>query len=184
MNNQQELYNILMCDDVCDSIRNNIDFLTTIIPQIKMMIGFNQSHPHHNLDVWEHTLFALNLSEKDITIRLSLLLHDISKPVCFQVDGDVKHYHGHAEQSSKMAKKILKSLNYAPKMINDICYIIKYHDTPITMKEIEKNCTLQQKRLNVQYCDARAHNPLYVPRKLEYVNFTKKMIESYLKSKV
>ena len=47
------------------------------------MIGFDHKHPHHHLDVFNHTLYALSLSKKDFSIRMALLFHDISKPYCY-----------------------------------------------------------------------------------------------------
>ena len=78
------LYGILMSDNIVESIKSNIDYILDLIPEIKYSIGFDQKHPHHHLDVWEHTLYALSLSEKDFEIRLALLLHDIGKPFYYQ----------------------------------------------------------------------------------------------------
>ena len=36
----QKIRDILMCDNVVESIRQNLDDLTQIIPEIKDMIGF------------------------------------------------------------------------------------------------------------------------------------------------
>ena len=54
------------------------------------MIGFEHKHPHHHLDVWNHTLLALSYSPKDFDIRLVLLLHDIGKPHSYQ-DEEIRH---------------------------------------------------------------------------------------------
>ena len=94
-----ELYDILMTENVIDSIKENENYLFKIIPELELMIGFDQKHPHHHLDVWNHTLLAISLSECDFEIRLALLLHDISKPVCYK-EGEVRQYFKHALVSS------------------------------------------------------------------------------------
>ena len=77
------LEEILLSEDIVSSINNNLDYLLNVIPEIKYMIGFEHKHPHHHLDVWNHTLLALSLSERDIDIRLTLLLHDIGNPFSY-----------------------------------------------------------------------------------------------------
>lgn len=47
-----------------------------IIPELKASKGFKHNHPHHCYDVWNHTRAALSRSNKDLEIRLALLLHD------------------------------------------------------------------------------------------------------------
>ena len=113
------LYGILTSDNIVESINKNMDYILDIIPEIKYMIGFDQNHPDHHLDVWEHTLCALSMSEKDFEIRLSLLLHDIGKPFSYQ-DGEVRHFRGHQRVSSDMSRIILKRLGYSKEFVDKI----------------------------------------------------------------
>ena len=79
-----ELYDILTSDDVVNSIKENEEYLFNLIPEVKSMVNFDQRHPHHHLDLYNHTLYALSLSKNDFEIRLALLLHDIGKPLCYE----------------------------------------------------------------------------------------------------
>lgn len=168
-----------MTNDASKSINDNLVMLLSLIPEIKPCIGFDQCHPHHIFDVWEHTLVALSYSKLDFDVRLALLLHDIAKPVCYQQDGIIRHFHGHAKASSDLSKKILQRIGFNEIIINDICYLIENHDTPITEGEIQKNINLQEKRLEVQRCDTMAHNPKFNNKRLSYLLKTQKLIDLY-----
>lgn len=170
------LYNILMHSDVKKSIVSNINYLIELIPEIKFMIGFEHKHPHHHLDVWEHTLYALSLSEMDFDLRLSLLLHDIGKPFSFSEKNNIRHFYNHPYVSSKIAKIILNRLEFSNDYINRICYLIKFHDTPITLKDINNNYELIFTRYLLQKCDALAHNPEKLEKRKKYLESTKKLI--------
>lgn len=79
--------------------KESSDILVRYIPEIKYMILFEQKHPHHNLDVWEHTLKVLGgLKNESLDLKLSGLLHDIGKPFSYQ-DEEIRHFHGHPEKS-------------------------------------------------------------------------------------
>lgn len=168
------LEELLLSDNVVEEIRNNIDFLTNLIPEIIPMIGFDHKNPHHHLDVWEHTLLALSLSEKDYIIRLSLLLHDIGKPYSYK-EGIVRHYYNHPIVSANISKDILIRLGYNKEFINEICFLIRYHDSLITKEEIEKNYDLALTHYKIQECDMLAHNPLEINIRKEMLNKTKKL---------
>jgi len=164
-----DLQSILLSDNIVESINDNMDYLLQIIPEIKSSIGFSQNHPHHHLDVWNHTLLALSLSEKDFDIRLSLLLHDIGKPFSYQ-DEDVRHFRNHAKVSSNMAKEILNRLGYDEDYINYICYLIENHDTKIDDKLIKNNYDICLKLYKIQKCDALAHHPDKLEKRKLYLN--------------
>lgn len=168
MSDKEFLNNILIGDDVVNNIRANLKDLTLIIPEINDMIGFEHKHPHHHLDVWEHTLFALSFSPNSFDIRLALLLHDIGKPHSFQ-DGEVRHFKGHPKKSAEIAEQVLRKLNYDEYYINFICKVIERHDTPLTQEDICLNCSLSKFIFEVQKCDALAHNPAKNKKRLDYI---------------
>lgn len=167
---------ILVEDDIIKSITSNLNYLLSIIPEIKDMIGFDHNHPHHHLYVWNHTLLALSKSENDFEIRLSLLLHDIGKPHCFQ-DNEIRHFKGHQKVSSDMTRNILQRLSYNNEFIEKICYLIENHDTPITSKDIINDYDLEYKRYKIQSCDALAHHPDKLEKRIEYLAKTNLMFK-------
>ena len=162
MNTIQEL----LTGDVVTNITSNLDKVTHLIPEIKLMIGFEHKHPHHHLDVWEHTLYALSMSEDDFEIRMALLLHDLGKPLVYQ-EGDVRHYYGHASVSALLAQDILESLGCKQPSIDRICYLIKYHDTDI--RTLHNDRELLIKLYKVQECDALAHHPDKLEKRKQYL---------------
>lgn len=163
------LKEILTSDYPITSIYNNLDILLRLIPEIKDMICFPHNHPHHHLDVFEHTLLSLSISPKNFEIRLILLLHDIGKPHSYQ-DKEIRHFKGHPKVSSEMSYNILKRLNFNDEEIEEICYLIKEHDTPITKKQITEKQELSKKKFQIQLCDALAHNPTQLEKRISYLN--------------
>ncbi|MBQ8219014.1 MAG: HD domain-containing protein [Bacilli bacterium] len=162
------LYNILLSHDVISSINDNLDDLLKIIPELKNIIGFEHKHPHHHLDVWNHTLLALSYSPKDFDIRLVLLLHDIGKPFSYQ-DEKVRHFRGHPKVSSDISFNILKRLNFNDDEIFKLCYLIEQHDNPITDEEITNNNKLAIMKFKIQCCDGLAHNPSKLEKRIKYL---------------
>jgi len=167
---------LLSSNDIVTSIRENLDKLLLVIPELKDMIGFDHKNPHHHLDVFEHTLLALSLSPNNIDVRLVLLLHDIGKPHSFS-EGEIRHFRGHPEVSAKMSKEILLRLGFDFTYVNKLCSIISQHDNPITKEYIEKNKDMAKLRLDVQICDTLAHNPTMIQKRLEYIEQIKKVLQ-------
>ncbi|MBO7526683.1 MAG: HD domain-containing protein [Clostridia bacterium] len=171
------LQEVLISENITKSINDNLEKLLNVIPEIKQMIGFEHNHPHHHLDVWQHTLCALSFCCNDFDIRLALLLHDIGKPHSFQDSDGVRHFKGHADVSSQIASVVLKKLGFDDKYADYICKIILHHDTPLTLEDIQKNPELSKKIFEVQKCDAMAHNPVYNKKRLEYITDITKLFD-------
>jgi hypothetical protein len=57
-NNREKLNDILLSENVKEKVNENIELITNIIPEISSSIGFEHNHPHHDLDVYNHTLKA------------------------------------------------------------------------------------------------------------------------------
>lgn len=169
---KEYLEKLLTRDNVVEGINTNIDTILFYIPEINYMIGFDQKHPHHNYDLWNHTLLTLYNAEEssynDLDTRLTLLLHDIGKPFSFK-EGTVRHYHNHNIVSAKMAYTILKRLGYKEDYINLITYLVKNHDKVIPDGLIKTEPELAEKLYKIQYCDALAHNPQYMAKRIEYL---------------
>lgn len=171
------LEEILSGDNVVDSIKNNIDVLVELVPEIKFMFNFPHNHPHHHLDVWNHTLLSLSNSVDDFEVRLALLLHDIGKPFSYQ-DEEVRHFRGHPHVSSIMSRDILKRLDYDYIFIDRICYLVENHDNPISEIDVENDYDINYKRYLIQECDCLAHNPEKLTKRVKYLEKVKKYFNS------
>jgi len=147
----------------------NKEKIFKIIPELKAEDGFKHKHPHHCFDVWGHTMEALKRSRPDLQIRIALLLHDIGKPYSYQEGEDgVRHFKGHPKKSAEISKQVLQRLGYSDKEVEEICYLVSNHDTLIDINKIdENNLELEKKLLYIQYCDAYAHDPKYIDRRIE-----------------
>ena len=111
---KNRLGKILTSNNILDNIYENIDIFLEIILKINDIINFKYNHPQPHLDVWNHTIFALNIFCNDFDLRLCLLLHDIGKPHSYQ-DGEIRYFKDHSKKSSEISRKILKRLNYNKK---------------------------------------------------------------------
>ena len=69
------------------------------------------------------------LVRPDKVLRLTMLLHDIAKPVMRKTDENGRdHFKMHAPEGEKMAKSILRRLKFDNDTISKVSRLIKYHD--------------------------------------------------------
>ena len=98
--------------------------------EVAKMVGFDQNNPHHCHDLFMHTLYTVaSLPENASSLlRCAAFFHDIGKPVVAKEKNGRKVFYGHASQSEKIARKILKKLHYSESEIEEICFYIVHHD--------------------------------------------------------
>lgn len=101
-----------------------------LLPELQHLAGLHQNPRFHCFDTWEHTLKAIDNSPQELTIRWSLLLHDIGKGLpgirCLNREGQPSD-HGHEAQSAVMAEKILTRLQYPEKFIREVVWLVAQH---------------------------------------------------------
>ena len=103
-----------------------------LIPELTAMIGFDQRSPYHNRDVWNHTLCAVADIPARPVLRLTMLLHDVAKPVvCVLDDNGRGRFVGHPAKGAEMAEEILRRMKLPARMIEHVVTLIRYHDLKI-----------------------------------------------------
>lgn len=126
----QELFGLLCGDGAGSVMRQFSDVMAQIIPPLGRMYGFEQHNPHHDSDVWEHTLRAVDASPRDRVLRLAALLHDIGKPDCFAMGSDgIGHFYGHPAKSREIAEDIFdRYLRVDNRTKERVLFLVERHD--------------------------------------------------------
>ena len=105
------------------------DVFACIIPELASMYDLDQRSPYHNRDVWHHTLAGLADVPPVFTLRMTMLLHDIAKPVVFILDDNGRgRFVGHPQKGAEMAYRILRRMEYPTDMVKKIVRLVRYHD--------------------------------------------------------
>lgn len=142
-----------------DVLREYADVVAVFIPEILPLIGFEQKNPHHEYDVWEHTLRALSFAPATPALRYTLLFHDMGKPSCFSTDGEgVGHFYGHAEKSEALADEVMRRLRFDNALREEVLLLVRQHDT------VPDPDSRQFRRFRSRYGDGFLKNYLAVAR--------------------
>ena len=105
-----------------------------ILPEFDACMDCDQDNPHHQYSVGEHIIRTVCAIRPDPVLRLTMLLHDIGKPVCLTTDEDgIDHFYGHDAVSAEMAERILRRLKLDNQTIRTVVRLVRYHDMDIRM---------------------------------------------------
>lgn len=148
-----------------------------IIPEIRAMAGFVQNNPHHVFDVWTHTVKSISAVPQDEILRLTMLLHDIGKPLSYTEDENgTGHFYNHAEESARLARMILNRLRFEKETIRAVTELVQYHglDIPANTRCVKRWMNRlgaeQFRRLTeVWRADTLAQSPQFQSEKLEKI---------------
>ncbi len=113
-------------------LREFSDVLCLLIPELRPCVGFCQHNYHHKLDVWEHSLAAVEACPEEEILRLAALLHDIGKPGVFFFDKNLLgHFYGHETVSGALCEKILRRLRYDKETVTRVQELVTCHGYPL-----------------------------------------------------
>lgn len=126
----QEFLLLLCGGNAGNVLRQYGDVIAGIIPPCSLMFGFEQHNPHHDYDVWEHTLRVVDAAPPERILRLAALLHDVGKPLCFSTDEKGKgHFYGHAAKGEEIAREIFaRYLRVDRRTEERVLFLVGHHD--------------------------------------------------------
>ena len=126
------LINILLKDKPSEFIKNNINDIIQIIPELSFCINFNQNNIWHIYDVFEHILQVVDGVPNNLSLRIAALFHDIGKPFVYKEDENgIGHFYGHWNKSNEIFLEFAKKYNLEEKEQKLISNLILYHDLNI-----------------------------------------------------
>ena len=117
---QAELVKLLVSDhperiqDACE-----LGITKVVLPEWDDMVGVKQNTPHHKYDVAAHTVHALQNVKNDKVLRLTMLFHDMGKPVMKTTDENGR---------DQIAKTVMKRLKFDNDTIRKVTKLVAYHD--------------------------------------------------------
>ena len=99
------------------------------LPEFDACMETLQNTPHHCYTVGEHILHSLLYVRADKILRITMLLHDIGKPVVRKTDENGRdHFKKHGDAGEKMAGQILRRLKFDNDTIRKVTRLVKWHD--------------------------------------------------------
>jgi poly(A) polymerase/tRNA nucleotidyltransferase (CCA-adding enzyme) len=127
----EEFTKIIMSEKAEEGVRmmQEIGLLEILIPELSASFGITQNR-HHIYDVFEHSVRALGAgAEKNykLEVRLAALLHDIGKPQTKEGNGLDSTFYNHDIVGAKIAKKILRRLNFSNEVVDYTTHLVRYH---------------------------------------------------------
>ncbi len=147
-------------------------------PEFNTMMECDQINKHHMYTVGEHTIEALKNAPADKVVRLTMLLHDIAKPVCKTIDDNGQHHFKlHPIKGTDMAREVLRRLKFDNDTTDRVCNLVKNHDDrpEINERNIRRMIIRVGKDnfddlLAVKRADIMAQSTYRREEKLQYIN--------------
>lgn len=148
------------------------------LPEFDRMMETPQITKHHCYSVGEHTIHALMEVPADRILRLTMLLHDVAKPVCRTTDENGQnHFKGHPAEGAELARAILRRLKFDNDTTASVCLLIRYHDdrpkiTPRNVRRAISRIGLEhmQQLFAVKRADTLAQSMYQRNEKLAYID--------------
>lgn len=161
-----------------------------ILPEWDAMTGVEQNTPHHKYDVAEHTIRAMKYVKRDKILRLTMLFHDMGKPVVKTTDENGRdHFKGHALVSEEIARIVMRRLKFDNDTVKKVTRLVCYHDyrTEATPENVRRamnriGVDLFPYYLAVRMADAKAQSPYRRREKIENIVAMRELYQEALRN--
>jgi poly(A) polymerase len=91
-------------------------------------LQLEQDPVHRHKDVLHHTFAVVEkCDDRDLTLRLAALLHDIGKPRTREITPEGVQFHHHEVVGARMAKERLQALRYPSSVVEDVVKLVELH---------------------------------------------------------
>ncbi len=125
---REELMKILMTTkpSIGFSLMRRTGLLREIIPEL--LEGYRKrQEDFHRFTIFRHALETVDRTDPSPPLRVSALLHDVSKPrVRKRVDGKWR-FEGHEKASAELAREIMVRLRFSSRMVRVVTNLIAHH---------------------------------------------------------
>lgn len=161
---QAELVKILVSPNP-ERILDAYEFGITkvILPEFDAMMQTEQETPHHMYNVGVHTVKSMMSIRPDKILRLTMLLHDVGKPLMKTMDHQgTAHFKCHDIKGEEMAKAILRRLKFDNDTTKKVVKLVLYHDyrMPAKPKNVRKAINKIGEELFPYYIEVRRADAL------------------------
>ena len=183
-----EISKLLLGDNVFNVLTEYKEILGVIIPELVPIFNCEQNTVWHIYDVYTHTAKTVKESPKILPLRLTMLLHDIGKPLAKTTDDKgVDHFKGHQKISADLAAPILKRFKISNELFDRVMLIIPIHDIHIGTKK--KNIKKWLNRLGeqgirdlieVKRADKLGQNPEMTGEELQNLVTTETLVDEII----
>ncbi len=157
-------------------------------PEFDAMMECEQVNKHHMYSVGEHTIVSMGFVPADKVLRLSMMLHDVAKPLCKTTDEKGQnHFKKHPVQGAAMAKSILRRLKFDNDTTDRVCNLVKNHDDRPEINErnvrrmiIRVGSDNFEDLLYVKKADCMAQSMYHREEKLSYIDSLERAYKSII----
>ncbi|MDE5984045.1 MAG: HD domain-containing protein [Eubacterium sp.] len=183
-----ELSKLLMGDSVFDILVDYRDIIAVVIPELEPIFNVAQNTKWHIYDVWQHTCKAVEQSPKDLSLRLTMLFHDVGKAFAKTTDENgADHFKGHQKISAEYTENALKRLKVSNEIYDRVMYLVPIHDMHIgtDKKKIKKWLTKAgedrlRDLIEVKRADKLAQNPQMTAEELKNLDVTQSTLDEII----
>jgi tRNA nucleotidyltransferase (CCA-adding enzyme) len=124
-----ELDKLLMTDKPVIGLNYLMEsrLLNFMIPELALQYKYEQNNPHHEYDLWTHTLNVVENTSKDINLRWGSLLHDCAKPYVRTDREDRSNYIKHDLLGKEIVIRLARYLKWSNERTEIISDLVLNH---------------------------------------------------------